>query len=346
MKKLKDKKLFELIQNYLCDYLPNIRHRSKDTVKSSRDSINELLLFFEKKENIQVFDVTIDLFNINEICKFGEWLLAEQKLKASSANQRISRIKTFAGYLVGNYSADKVIILNRISEFTKYQVVEDISPKSLTLKQIKILLSQPNLNNSIEFRDCFFMSLMYDSGCRDNEIRSLKLKNIQIDKSSIKILVLGKGNKRRLVPISSALLSYFQTYFSLFHKIFILENYLFYSSTRKGNNKMSNDNSLRIIKKYVERAKISDPDFPNAHCHTLRHSRAQNLYDHSMPLPLIGDLLGHASLNSTKVYAQASIELKKKEIEKAMYGINPLLEMEEVKYVDDEDILKQLYGLK
>ena len=73
-----------------------------------------------------------------------------------------------------------------------------------------------------------------------------------------------------------------------------------------------------------------------------------HLYQHGMPLPLISQWLGHSELETTLVYAHADTELKRKEIEKSTPIDSPLKEkLNAERYkVNDEDILKRLYGLR
>lgn len=123
------------------------------------------------------------------------------------------------------------------------------------------------------------------------------------------------------------------------------DDLLFFSNTVKGS-KMSNDNTLRILKKYSTRAREIYPDFPHVHNHMLRHARAQNLYDANMPLPMISKLLGHSNIDTTQIYAVASVEKKKTAIEKAMFGQNSIIQKEDLWYKKDEDTIKQLYGLE
>ncbi len=77
----------------------------------------------------------------------------------------------------------------------------------------------------------------------------------------------------------------------------------------------------------------------------FRHTRAMHLYQHGMDLTLISQWLGHASLETTLVYAHADTEAKRKAIEKAMGSGTGAPEDSSSYTIDDEDLLKQLYGL-
>ncbi len=344
MKKVIDIIFFELIREYLCSYLPNIRKRSECTVKTSRDSINEFIDFLQSTYQFTIFEITIEQFNQKELCRFGTWLIETKHNLPSTANLRISRMQAFAKYLVQYCPIEYVSQISKVNKLNKFPEPKSKLPKSLTLDEVKILFSMPNQSNKLEFRDYCFMTLMYDSACRDNEIRSLKLKDITTENNIGILRIYGKGNKTRLTPITEDIVSILNKYLALFHPNSKPDDYLFFSNTKKGS-KMSNDNTLRILKKYSTRAREIFPNFPHVHNHMLRHSRAQNLYDANMPLPMISKLLGHSNIDTTQIYAGASVEKKKEAIEKAMFGLNSIIQKEEFWYKKDETTIKHLYGL-
>ena len=82
-----------------------------------------------------------------------------------------------------------------------------------------------------------------------------------------------------------------------------------------------------------------------------RHSRAMHLYQHGMPLELIAQWLGHKNPKTTLIYAYADTEHKRKAIEKATGSNSPIANLKDINsqatyHVDDEELLKRLYGLK
>ncbi|WP_019412382.1 tyrosine-type recombinase/integrase [Paenisporosarcina sp. TG20] len=82
------------------------------------------------------------------------------------------------------------------------------------------------------------------------------------------------------------------------------------------------------------------------HPHMFRHSRSMHLYRGGMPLPLLSEWLGHAQLETTKIYANADTQMKREAIEKATSSINPLTQGQKVtSWQNDEELIKRLYGL-
>ena len=116
---------------------------------------------------------------------------------------------------------------------------------------------------------------------------------------------------------------------------------------RKGQRLPICDDTVRIrIQKYADAARGKCGDIPEkVYPHLWRHTRAMHLYQHGMDLTLISQWLGHASLDTTLVYAHADTEAKRKAIEKAMGTGSEDTESSSNYTVDDEELLKQLYGL-
>jgi integrase len=76
----------------------------------------------------------------------------------------------------------------------------------------------------------------------------------------------------------------------------------------------------------------------------LRHTRAMHLYRQGLPLPLLADYLGHASIESTRIYAYADTEMKRIAIEKADPLHNQIPPSQPI-WAGDEDMILKLSGL-
>ena len=112
---------------------------------------------------------------------------------------------------------------------------------------------------------------------------------------------------------------------------------------------MSADAVAAFMKKYGELAHVKCPEIPdNVHPHLFRHSRAMHLYQNGVALPLVSEWLGHSRLETTLIYAHADTEQKRKAIERAIPDESTLKQfLNSDRYsIDDEETIKQLYGLK
>ena len=345
MRKIKDPTLFQSIRKFLTEDMPVVRKKSANTVDAYRYTLNLFLVFLREKHNKLLCSVTARDFCQRNVLNFMDWLLEVRGNKASTVNLRLKHIKRFCRFLM-----DENILM--ISELSAIQKIADIpnttndTIKFLTVQETKVILSQPDINKTVGLRDNFFLYLLYDSGCRIQEILDLKLRDFVIQKESAELHIVGKGNKYRVTPISQELIPKFERYCSTYHQGSSYEDYLFYT-TRKGvRTKMSSDAAQAFIKKYGDKARDHSAEIPHLHPHLFRHTRAMHLYMAGMPLELVSQWLGHSQMETSLIYARATTEMKRKAIDKISTAENSVFrEDEKFKYADNETVIRQLYGL-
>jgi len=192
------------------------------------------------------------------------------------------------------------------------------------------------------------MILLYDTGARDREILDLRLCDVVIDTSAPYIVIHGKGNKIRTVPIMKETVDHFRSYRKRFHSDSNENSFLFYTIIHGEKQQMSDDNVARFIKKYTLMARQDCDEVPSRITpHMFRHSRALHLYRKGMPLPLISEWLGHSNLETTLIYAYADTIMKRAAIEKATDASHPLRNKKNVEVLElDDETIKRLCGLK
>lgn len=346
MRNIKDPALFQGIRKFLTEDMPIVRKKSANTVDSYRYTINLFLTFLREKHDKLLISVTVKDFCQSNILEFMDWLIEARGNKASTVNLRLKHIKRFCRFLM-----DENILM--ISELSSIQKITDIpnatweTIKFLTVQETKLILSQPDINKAIGLRDSFFLYLLYDSGCRIQEMLDLKLRNFVILKGNAELHIVGKGNKYRVTPISQELIPKFERYCNTYHQCSNYEDYLFYT-TRKGvRSQMSSDAVQAFIKKYGDRARAINAEIPHLHPHLFRHTRAMHLYMAGMPLELVSQWLGHSQIETSLIYARATTEMKRRAIEKISTAENSVFRGDEkFKYADNESVIRQLYGLR
>jgi integrase/recombinase XerD len=267
MKTIRDKGLFESIKSFLTDYLPRIKRKSENTIKAYRDTINLFLKFLEQDNKTDIFGISTSMIDQESITRFLDWIVEERGCTATTRNQRLSCIRSFFKYLT---MKDPCLmpVLSSIKEIAKISTVKGEVPNFLSEEEMAFVLSLPNIDVSFGLRDQTYLALLYDSGARDNEIRSLKIQDTIITSNIGKLHLLGKGSKARLTPICNPVCKLLKKYFDVFHgSNFYRNEYLFYSVHAGHHCKMSADNSARIMVKYEKIARSPLPDFPHLHPH-------------------------------------------------------------------------------
>jgi integrase/recombinase XerC len=144
-------------------------------------------------------------------------------------------------------------------------------------------------------RDAAVMALLYGSGLRISEALSLKRREVPLPGAGDVLVVTGKGNKTRMVPVLQNVLALIQDYVAMCPHPLPSEGPIFVGA-RGGPLK------ARIIQLTMERMRgaLGMPD--SATPHALRHSFATHLLSRGGDLRAIQELLGHASLSTTQIY--------------------------------------------
>lgn len=344
MKTIKDPSLFQKIREFLVEYLPIIRTKSVNTISAYKATINLYLLFLQTSQRIGLSDVEKKDFSQKNIIAFLEWLKDERGNGTATRNQRLVHIRKFCKYLM---SSDMI-------EYAEYCLIQQIAKEAdprkdeldyLSVEEMKLVLEQPDIKKKSGIRDKFYLALLYDSGCRNQEILNLKLKDFVITGTCAELHLVGKGRKYRVTPISKDVIKLFHEYCDIYHLDKKLDDWIF-STVRNGiTTQMSPDNTARFLNKYERQITKTNPDFPHLHPHLFRHTRAMHLYMAGMPLPLISEWLGHSQLETTTIYARATTDMKRKAAEKITTKENSVFKEETFKYANNDDIIKQLYGL-
>ena len=340
-------KLFPMIRDFLTDYLPNKRFYSPNTITSYRTALNLLLDFICTDNNVELYQVTFAMITTDILSRFLDWLERERRCSPTTRNHRLACIRSFYKYAgmmditIAAYRQAMMKVPLKKTETSK-------TVKFLDEDALRILLQQPTPSNPKGFRDLFYMVLIYDTGCRNQEILDLKLEDVHALEKNPYITVTGKGNKTRVVPIMSKTVQYFEKYIQLFHKETDAERYLFYIWSKGLYQKMSPDNVARFMLKYGNLAAENGAKIPGKlHPHMFRSTRAMHLYRGGMPLPLLSEWLGHASLETSMIYAYADTEMKRQAILKATTTQNPLnAELIDTNSTTDTQLMKTLYGLR
>ena len=158
----------------------------------------------------------------------------------------------------------------------------------------------------IGYRDLILMSVMYASGARAQEICDLTVGSIIFDSERTLLIIHGKGDKTRRILLSKQCAEQLKKY--LIHKRTIdkPERYVFYAN---GNKQMTIAGIEKTVKKYVRLAKEQNPYLFQEESyspHSFRHSTATHMLEAGVPLIVIKNFLGHASVQTTQIYAEIS----------------------------------------
>ncbi len=330
-----------MLTRFLSDYLPGQRNVSTNTIKSYRDTFKQLLIFFNIELKIKPEHLTFNKIKAETIRDFLRWLEKIRKVSINTRNQRLAAIHSFYRYAQSEKPAilmecQKILGIPFKKRETK--IIEYLSGDNL-----KYIFEKPNASNKKGRRDLTIMVTLYDTGARVQELISLKIRDIRIDKPAT-ITLTGKGNKKRCVPIMDKTKNLLESYMK---ENRLLDNGnqghpLFYNSK---SHPFTRPGITYLLDKYFIQAKASHPEIPfpeYLHPHMMRHTKAMHLLEAGVNLIYIRDLLGHVNVTTTEIYLRANTEIKRKALESIyMEVVNKDIPV----WQEDGELLNWLQGL-
>ena len=253
---------------------------SKNTVKAYETDIKGFIKWINKNNKQSLLNIKES--SVNQYISY----LFSLKLKSSSVNRKISSLKSFYLYLLKK----KLIRHSPFSEVISPKQ-EKYLPASMSESEVEKLLNSPDASKEIEQRDKAMIEMLYATGMRISELVNLKITDIDMNRSVIK--VMGKGSKERLIPFgesaSEALFNYLKIRKDSSSKEVFISN--------RGK-KITRVAFWQRIKVYLLRENLKISISP----HTLRHAFATHLLNRGADLRSVQLLLGHSDLSTTQIY--------------------------------------------
>lgn len=194
----------------------------------------------------------------------------------------------------------KFLEIEEVKEFEKPLIEK--AKKSLQKEELSV-------PDKIAIRDFAVISLVYACALRISEACYLELKDVSLDKKEM-IVFDGKGGDR-IVPIPEPMIPTLKKWLDIRPQN--VNNPYFFTNikgtTRPGKIRPLTPNYYnQLFDKLSQMSNVKLKDGNKPHPHTLRHSRAMELYDNDVDLEIIQKLLGHKNISTTQVYAEVRDE--------------------------------------
>lgn len=237
-------------------------------------------------------------FSRKEVAGFSRYL-AERGLSPRSIQRALIALRGFFRFLTleGILEEDP---LEDVSLPSFYRKLPDV----LSRQQVERLLDQPDPSTPLGLRDSALLEVLYGTGMRVSEASDLKLGSLQLELGFV--LIRGKGDKERLVPLGEIAREKLQRYLVEARPKLIKgrdPGYVFLNPRGK---RMSRQGIWKVIKKYALKAGLE-----GVTPHSLRHSFATHLLEGGADLRSVQALLGHADISTTQIYTAVGIDYLK-----------------------------------
>jgi site-specific recombinase XerD len=305
------------LRRFLTSYLAGLRGCSPATIASYRDTFKLLIAWFRDERSVPPGKLTLDRIDAAAVTAFLAHLQEDRHNSISTRNQRLAAISSFCTWMQAEDPARMPCWQGILAIPVKKQAGPAV--RHLTTDQTHRLLAQPDRSTRQGRRDATLLATLYDTGARVSELADIDVRDIRLQRPALASLT-GKGRKTRHVPLAGSTITLLAAYLKehRLDKPGHDDHPAFYGQHRT---RLSRGGIAWIIRKYQDQ--IRDPPLADTSIspHTLRHSKAMHLYEAGVPLPYIRDILGHAGLSTTEIYARASTEAKRKALEAAYQDI-------------------------
>lgn len=307
-------KKINLFFSYVKEFIEfnRLELKSTKTIESYREGLDNFRKYLLNVQGKKINNVLFDDICDDVIRNYLKWII-DNGNALSTRNSRLAAIKQYI-----KFCSSKNIELVPLELSILKIKCKTVRPKKnnwISKNQITLILDQCS-RNKIGIRDRFIMLFLFSTGARLSEMLDLKIKDIVLENEYPYIIVTGKGNKTRVVPLTEILVENLKYYLNLYHNVGSKDNYLFYTVLKGQMFRMSDDNVQRIVKKYGDKARMIDKTLPNIHPHIFRHSFGAIMYRQGLSLPEIAKLMGHEQLSTSEIYAETDVDMLNKALSK------------------------------
>jgi len=335
----------ELLRGFLT-YHETIKGHSSKTVDEYYLDLRTFFRFIKKQkrlvppeqdfEEISISDVDLSLvrsISLSDVYEFLAFLSREKVLHPNSssgetglsANSRARKIATLRSFYKYLTVKTNQLENNPLKDMDSPKALKSL-PRYLSLEESQQLLSRVSGIN--QERDYCILMIFLSCGLRISELIGLNIGDIREDS----LRVLGKGNKERVVYLSSSCKAAIDRYWEIRRNLTTSDNKAFFLSTRR--DRISRSTVHALVKKHLLEAGLDPSRYSS---HKLRHTAATLMLHNGVDVRTLQEVLGHEHLNTTQIYTHVENEnLRKAADLSPLAGFEPEDKPDETEPDDDE----------
>ncbi len=277
------------MKDYAVDFQDYLKYEKKASVNTYESYLRDVGQLSAYAAGLGLADLSRADCQLIE--RFLQSLLNDGKSQAT-VNRVVAALRCYYQFLVNQGIAAE----NPISQI-KRKTAEKKLPEILTGKEVNELLEQPKGDDCKSLRDKAMLELLYATGIKVSELIELRVQDLNLQ---VGVIHTHAGRSDRIVPVYPAAVKTLSVYLSKIRPQIVLdpgEDRLF---TNMNGQALTRQGFWKIVKFYAAQANIKKDITP----HTLRHSFAAHLLENGAQLSDIQEMLGHADISSTQIYAQ------------------------------------------
>lgn len=280
---------YQQVADYL-EYLKYQKNYSDYTIQNYEQDILEFFDYLDQ-ESLEYKSVVY-----SDLRFFLMYLKDEKKDKNSSIDRKLSSLRGFYQYL-----ANEGVISSNVFSLLSGPKKEKKLPRYFEYNELEALFDACDLSTALGQRDRLILEMLYATGVRVGELVSIKVSDI--NQSSRTILILGKGNKERIVPYGE--------YCEEILKLYLRDGYLALNTKNSPylflnyhGGELTERGVRYLLEEIIKRTSIQKNISP----HMIRHSFATHLLNQGCDLMTVQKLLGHESIKATQIYTHVTTD--------------------------------------
>ena len=225
--------------------------------------------------------------------------LTDERYSRNSISRKIASLRSFYQYLL----KEEVIKENPFS-YVHLKKKNLKLPRFFYENEMQVLFDSVKGEKPLDLRNQALLEVLYGSGIRLSECSNLKLAEIDFD--SEVMLIHGKGNKERYAPLGSFAQDALQEYFEKGRKVLMdkyhkSHDYVFVNHHGEP---ITPTGIEYVLNQVIKKSSLDS----SIHPHMLRHTFATHLLNNGADMRTVQELLGHANLSTTQIYAHVTKE--------------------------------------
>lgn len=286
-----------ILENFL-EVLASEKGLAVNTRISYKNDILQFLVFLEKnkKKISEITPIDIEKFT----SKF-----TTQGLEKSTISRKMSALNHFFIFLL----EENIIKSNPIHELELPKQIKKL-PKILSVDQVEKLINSSREDQSVNgIRLNTMIEILYATGIRVSELVEMKLSATYAEKNFL--LIQGKGNKERLVPISKNTEDRIKDYLKIRNEFINndTESKWLFPSKQSSKGHITRQRFNQLLQTLCERVNLNNIRISP---HKLRHAFATHLLANGVDLRSLQQMLGHADISTTQIYTHVLKDRLKK----------------------------------
>lgn len=296
-----------LIGKYL-KYLSVEKNASEHTVIAYQNDLKSFLTFTAQLNQTEPAEV--DISSISRLT-IRLWLgeLSEEGLAKTSIARKVAALRSFFKYCFKRGYVEKnpahLLVVPKKNQSL---------PKTATIEDITRMMDAVDISTVKGLQDRTILELFYSTGIRLSELTGLNLTDVDLRQNQI--IVKGKGNKQRIVPLGKTAAGFLEEFRQKRTELYGPRTN---TDARKalfiapGGQRLYDRAVRYMVEKYLKQTSEVTQKSP----HVLRHSFATHMLDNGADIRIVKEFLGHTNLAATQVYTHTSVERLKQVYEQA-----------------------------